>query len=78
MRALLIGRALLVLPQAATAQLLLPTPYLAFDNAAAGAARSPFRALSFRYFHLETFEDGALNTPVVTPALPGAWWLQWE
>ncbi len=36
-----------------------PTPYLSFDD-------SPFKNLTFDQFHLETFEDGALNTPGVT------------
>jgi hypothetical protein len=43
-----------------------PSPYLAFDNPAAGVAVSPFRSLGFNYFHLEDFEDGTLNTPGVT------------
>jgi hypothetical protein len=30
------------------------------------SADSPFNPASFTYFHLETFEDGALNTPGVT------------
>ncbi len=46
-----------------------PTPYLQF-------ADSPFSGGAFDYFHLEDFEDGALNTPglsspagiVVTPS----------
>ncbi len=33
-----------------------PTPYLSF-------ADSPFNGLAFTYFHLETFEDGLLDTP---------------
>jgi PEP-CTERM motif len=36
-----------------------PTPYLQ-------PADSPFSGSSFSYFHLETFEDGFLNTPGVT------------
>jgi PEP-CTERM motif len=36
-----------------------PTPYLSF-------ADSPFNGGSFGYFHLEDFEDGALNEPGVT------------
>lgn len=40
----------------ASAQLLGPTPYLSF-------ADSPFDGGSFSYFHLEDFQDGALNTP---------------
>ncbi len=43
----------------ASAALLGPTPYLS-------AADSPFNGLSFSYFHLENFEDGALNTPGIT------------
>lgn len=30
---------------------------------------SPFSVLPFSYFHLETFEDGLLNTPGVTPSV---------
>jgi hypothetical protein len=36
-----------------------PSPYFS-------ASDSPFAGLSFAYFHLENFEDGALNTPGVT------------
>ncbi len=36
-----------------------PTPYLSFDD-------SPFKGMSFSQFHLEDFEDHALNTPGVT------------
>jgi hypothetical protein len=36
-----------------------PSPYLS-------SANSPFSGGSFWYFHTETFEDGALNTPGVT------------
>ena len=36
-----------------------PLPYLSFSD-------SPFNGKSFEYFHLEDFEDGALNTPGVT------------
>ncbi|MDY6938849.1 MAG: S8 family serine peptidase [Cyanobacteriota bacterium] len=35
------------------------TPYLSFDD-------SPFKDENFAYFHLEDFEDDALNTPGVT------------
>ncbi|MFM9956725.1 MAG: hypothetical protein ACKVZJ_01505 [Phycisphaerales bacterium] len=42
----------------AHAALLGPTPYLSF-------ADSPFSALALPTFHLENFEDGALNTPGV-------------
>lgn len=38
-----------------------PSPYLSFSQ-------SPFSGTSFLYFYLETFEDGALNTPGVTPS----------
>jgi hypothetical protein len=54
---------------AAHAQILGPTPYLAFDNTlpGAGSAISPFSGLTFSsYFHLETFQDGLLNTPGVS------------
>lgn len=50
--------AAVAMPQAASAQLLGPTPYLS-------SADSPFTGGSFTYFHLETFEDGTLNTPGV-------------
>lgn len=40
-----------------------PTPYLSFVD-------SPFNVSGFTYFHLETFEDGVLNTPGAT-ASPG-------
>src|SRR5438067_673727 len=43
----------------ARAAFLGPSPYLSF-------ADSPFNGGSFGYFYLETFEDGALNTPGVT------------
>jgi hypothetical protein len=43
----------------AGAQPLGPTPYLS-------ASDSPFSGLSFSAFYLETFEDGALNTPSVS------------
>ncbi len=45
-----------------------PAPYLAFNNTlpGAGSAISPFAGLPITYFHLETFEDGLLNTPGVT------------
>ncbi|MCA9256751.1 MAG: thrombospondin type 3 repeat-containing protein [Phycisphaerales bacterium] len=43
----------------APAQLIGPSPYLS-------AADSPFAGWTFDYFHLEDFEDGALNTPGVT------------
>ena len=41
-----------------------PTPYLSFAN-------SPFNSGGFAYFHLEDFEDGALN---VTGATASAGW----
>lgn len=43
-----------------------PLPYWAFNNPSAGSAISPFSPVRFTYFHLEDFEDGALNTPGVT------------
>jgi len=45
-----------------------PSAYLAFDNTlpGAGLSISPFASQSFSYFHLETFEDGLLNTPGVS------------
>jgi hypothetical protein len=52
------------------AQILTPSPYVR-------ASDSPFNSVSFVYFHRETFEDGALNTPGIstvggTVAAPGA------
>ena len=51
-----------------------PSPYLCFDAATApagcGSNDSPFKNISFSYFHLETFEDHLLNVPGVTGA-PG-------
>ena len=43
----------------ASAALFGPTPYSSFSD-------SPFSGLDFDYFHLETFDDHALNTPGVT------------
>jgi len=47
-----------------------PSHYLAFDDSqpAAGTSVSPFSHVDFSagYFHLEDFEDGALNTPGVS------------
>lgn len=40
-----------------------PSPYLSFDD-------SPFQALPFDYFHLETFESGLGNLPGVTINAP--------
>ena len=47
---------------AATAQAGMIGPVLPYLS----AADSPFAGNSFTYFHLENFEDGALNTPGVT------------
>jgi hypothetical protein len=51
-----------------------PTPYLDFSNSLT-PVNSPFYAAfsasQFSYFHLETFEDGALNTPGVTASTGG-------
>jgi hypothetical protein len=60
--------AALAIPAAASAQAFTgPTPYLAF-------AGSPFSGISFAggYFHLENFEDGALNTPGASLLGPGS------
>jgi PEP-CTERM motif len=68
------GIAGLLLASPASAQLIGPTPYLAFDNTlpGAGSAISPFASLSFTsYFHRETFEDGLLNTPGVSALVGG-------
>lgn len=57
----------------ASAQLLGPLPYVAFDESVPGhgGAVSPFSDLGFLWFHLEDFEDGALSTPGVS-ASPAA------
>ena len=60
MRTLVLALALLVCASgAARAQFLAPSPYLSFSM-------SPFAGMSFRYFHLETFEDALFNTPGAT------------
>lgn len=46
----------LMMPLVAVAQPLPVTPYLSFND-------SPFSSITFDTFHLETFEDGLLNTP---------------
>lgn len=56
-------------PAAAQAAIVGPSAYLCFDAAASGGcgtADSPFKSRTYSYFHLETFEDGLLNTPGVT------------
>ncbi len=66
---LVMGTVMLVLgtgSSPASADFIGPLPYLAFDQPDAGSAVSPYRNLSFDYFHLEDFEDGALNTPGVS------------
>lgn len=53
----------------ASAAIVGPSPYLCFDAATApgcGTSDSPFKSRSYNYFHLETFEDGLLNTPGVS------------
>ena len=64
-RSLLAAAIALAVPSLAPAQLVGPTPYLGFVD-------SPFIGLVFDYFHLETFEDGALNEPGVSLLGPGA------
>jgi hypothetical protein len=52
----------------ASAAFLLPSPYLCFNTGVTpgcGTADSPFKGKAYTYFHLETFEDGLLNTPGV-------------
>lgn len=44
-----------LLPAAGNTAYLSPSPYLSFSD-------SPFKDGAFQYFHLEDFEDGALNT----------------
>ncbi len=57
-----------LLAQNCKADVIASSPYLAFDNSIPGAGMSisPFSGLDFSYFHLETFEDGLLDTPGVT------------
>ena len=61
-----------LLPAAASATTFGPSPYLCFDSAtttatgSCGGADSPFKSLTFNYFHLEDFNDVALTTPGVT------------
>lgn len=55
-----------LIPAAASAAYLGPSPYLSFDSASAGTSISPFANTSFVNFYLEDFEDGALNTPGVS------------
>lgn len=50
------GAALFATAPASAVTYLGPIPYLS-------AADSPFTGMSFSYFHLENFEDGALNAP---------------
>jgi|GEM_PF-669095 len=50
--------AVALLPAVGNAVYLNPSPYLSFSD-------SPFKGGAFSYFHLEDFEDGALNTPGV-------------
>ncbi len=54
----------LLLSAAASGDLIGPSPYRSF-------ADSPFGGQLFTYFHLENFEDGALNTPGVSASGPG-------
>ncbi|CCI04165.1 PEP-CTERM sorting domain-containing protein [Microcystis aeruginosa] len=55
-----LGCAVIKTPVVNSAPTLLgPTPYLSFND-------SPFKNVSFSYFHLENFEDGFLNVPGVT------------
>lgn len=55
-----LGCAVIKTPVVNSAPTLLgPTPYLSFND-------SPFKNVSFSYFHLENFEDGSLNVPGVT------------
>ncbi len=60
---------LALVPTAASAAVVGPSPYLCFDagaTAGCGTADSPFKNGSYSYFHLETLEDTSLNTPGVT------------
>lgn len=71
--ALMVG--LLLGDPAGAATLSGPSPYLCFDTATAppgcGGADSPWKALPFGYFHLETFEDHLLNVPGVAASAGG-------
>lgn len=68
--AAIFGLVLVCSQSAGAATFLGPSPYLCFDSgliAGCGTAASPFAGTDFSagYFHLEDFEDGALNTPGV-------------
>jgi len=56
--------ATLVAGTAAATELLGPSPYLSFSD-------SPFASETFQYFHLEDFEDRALNSPGVSATPSG-------
>src|SRR3990170_5586508 len=66
---------LLFVGPAGAATLFGPSPYLCFDTATAGAlcggSDSPFKSLSFSFFHLETFEDHLFNVPGVSASAGG-------
>lgn len=67
-----VGLLTVATPRPVAAQLIGPSPYLAFDNSVAGAGTSisPFSGISFaNYFNLETFEDGLLNTTGVSASI---------
>jgi hypothetical protein len=72
--ALLVGLLISTHP-AGAATLFGPSAYLCFDTATApagcGGADSPFKSLSFSFFHLETFEDHLLNVPGVSASAGG-------
>jgi hypothetical protein len=58
-----------LVPTSASAAIVGPSAYLCFDSSSTsgcGTADSPFKNKTYSYFHLETFEDGLLNTPGVT------------
>jgi hypothetical protein len=64
--ALTIGVALTLLASGAQASTMIG-PILPYF----GLAQSPFNGLPFSYFHLDTFESGALTAPGVTPSAGG-------
>lgn len=74
-RALAATIALLAAPLPATAVILDPTHYTSFASSPGHTADSPFSVGTPTTFYLETFEDGALNTPGVSVTTsPGVSW----
>ncbi len=66
---------MLALTAVANAGSLGPSPYLSFNCSVPPSGcttqDSPFKSLTFSFFHLETFEDHLLNVPGVTASAGG-------